>query len=149
MKNKKNYINVYYKVEGNDFVHAGVASSSIKTILKQNNFEDVDIRRAAISIYEAEMNLVIHAGGGEIEMELDGDKLKVILSDSGPGINDIQLAMREGHSTASEIARQMGFGAGMGLPNIKKHSDSFEINSIVGVGTKLVIEISLCRKKQI
>ncbi len=129
-----------YIVEANEFIDAGVASSQFKTTLKQLGIASTVVRKIAIAMYEAEINMVIHANGGEIFAEITPTHVYVRLEDSGPGIPDIDLAMQAGYSTASEQARTMGFGAGMGLPNIKRYSDFLEIHSEVGVGT--VVEIS-------
>lgn len=130
-----------YNVSANDFVAAGAASASAKKTLKQLGFPPDFIRRASIAMYEGEINMVIHADGGTAELEIEEDKVTITLTDKGPGIPDIELAMQEGWSTASDAVRELGFGAGMGLPNIKKHSDGFELTSEVGIGTKLVITI--------
>ncbi|WZL83175.1 ATP-binding protein [Vallitaleaceae bacterium 9-2] len=129
-----------YEVEGNEFIDAGVASSKFKTALQQLGIPSTIIRKIAIAMYEAEINMVIHANGGEILAEVTPTKIYVRLEDQGPGIPDIDLAMTAGYSTASEQARTMGFGAGMGLPNIKRYSDFLQVHSEVNVGT--VVEIS-------
>lgn len=132
-----------YTVSANDFVAAGAASAAVKKTLKQLGFPPDFIRRASIAMYEGEINMVIHADGGVAEVEIDENSVVITLTDTGPGIPDLELAMKEGWSTASEAARELGFGAGMGLPNIKKNSDGFELSSEVGVGTKLVITIKI------
>ncbi len=131
-----------YKVDGEDFSSAGEASSAVKKSLKQLGFSPDVIRRVAIAMYEAEINMVIHAEGGEATVEITRDYIRIILADRGPGIKDIELAMQEGYSTAPEEVRNLGFGAGMGLPNIKKYSDDLKIDSVVGVGTTLTILIN-------
>lgn len=131
-----------YKVDGEDFSSAGEASSAVKKSLKQLGFSPDVIRRVAIAMYEAEINMVIHAEGGEATVEITKDYIRIILADRGPGIKDIDLAMQEGYSTAPEEVRNLGFGAGMGLPNIKKYSDDLKIESVVGVGTTLTILIN-------
>lgn len=131
-----------YTVEGDDYVDAGAASSNIKRSLKMIGVSSDICRRAAIIAYEAEMNLVIHAGGGIIKTAISEDNLVITIADKGPGIPDIEKAMTAGYSTASEHAREMGFGAGMGLPNIKRNSDAFDIQSTVGVGTTLTCRIN-------
>lgn len=131
-----------YTVDGEDFSMAGEASSATKKTLKQLGFSPDMIRRVAIAMYEGEINMVIHAEGGEATVEISQDKIKIILADHGPGIKDIDLAMQEGYSTAPEEVRNLGFGAGMGLPNIKKYSDDLKIDSVPGVGTTLTITIS-------
>lgn len=124
-----------YTVSGDDFTRAGEASSDIKNKLKQMGVAPTAIRKAAIAMYEGEINMVIHANGGNIHVEILPDKLIMELTDNGPGIADISLAMKEGYSTAPDKIRSLGFGAGMGLPNMKKYSDEMEITSTIGQGT--------------
>jgi anti-sigma regulatory factor (Ser/Thr protein kinase) len=131
-----------YQVGGEDFSSAGEASSAVKKSLKQLGFSPDVIRRVAIAMYEAEINMVIHAEGGEARVEITKESIRIILADRGPGIKDIELAMQEGYSTAPEEVRNLGFGAGMGLPNIKKYSDDLKIESEIGVGTTLTILIN-------
>ncbi len=131
-----------YHVDGEDFASAGEASSATKKALKQLGFSPDVIRRVSIAMYEAEINMVIHAEGGEATVEISQESVRIILADHGPGIKDIDLAMREGYSTAPEEVRNLGFGAGMGLPNIKKYSDDLKIESVPGVGTTLTILIN-------
>ena len=128
-----------FKIEGGDFSKAGNASSEVKKILKQLNIDFKIIKRIVISLYEAEVNIVAHAYRGVIYVEIDKEKITLKLEDEGPGIPNIELAMQEGYSTASPKVREMGFGAGMGLANIQKNSDSFKISSIVNKGTSLEI----------
>ena len=132
-------MNFQYKIEGGDFSNAGFVSSNIKKVLKQLNVNPVIIKKIVIALYEAEVNIVAHAFQGNIEVEIEIDKIKINLNDTGPGIEDINKAMELGYSTASEKVREMGFGAGMGLSNIKRNSDFFNISSIVGEGTFLEI----------
>ncbi len=132
-----------YHVDGEDFANAGEASSATKKTLKQLGFSPDVIRKVSIAMYEAEINMVIHAEGGEVTVEISQDLIRIVLADRGPGIKDIDLAMREGYSTAPEEVRNLGFGAGMGLPNIKKYSDDLKIDSIPGVGTTLTILINI------
>jgi len=132
-----------FKIRGGDFTRAGSASSALKKLLKQVNVEPEIIRRAMIAAYEAEMNVVIHARHGNMRFSLDSDRIDIEVSDEGPGIPDIELALKDGYSTAPPRARELGFGAGMGLPNIKKSSNTFTIESVVGKGTKLNISIHL------
>ncbi len=132
-----------YHVDGEDFANAGEASSATKKTLKQLGFSPDVIRKVSIAMYEAEINMVIHAEGGEATVEISQDLIRIVLADRGPGIKDIDLAMREGYSTAPEEVRNLGFGAGMGLPNIKKYSDDLKIDSIPGVGTTLTILINI------
>ena len=130
-----------YPIKGMDFTIAGEASSSIKHTLQLIGFAPAIIRRAAIAAYETEMNLVIHAREGLLKTVISSEKIEIIAHDTGPGIPDIDLAMREGFSTAPDHIREMGFGAGMGLPNIKNVSDVFELESTVGKGTMLKVVI--------
>lgn len=130
-----------YEIKGNDFQNAGKVSTGIKTLLKQLGIKPEIIRKVAIACYEAEMNIVMYAKTGTMKLDIDTEKIKITVLDQGPGIQDIELAMTEGFSTATPEMREMGFGAGMGLPNIKKNSDVFKIESSVGIGTKLEIII--------
>ena len=136
-------IRLHYEVPGDDFTRAGAASGDVKRTLKQLGVSPSAIRNVAIAMYEGEINMVIHAGGGEIDVEITEDKINMILSDNGPGIADVSLAMKEGYSTAPDNIRSLGFGAGMGLPNIKKYSDSFEIETELGVGTTLKLSVNI------
>lgn len=129
-----------YSIVGGDFSNAGKASSEVKKVMKQI-FADHDfIRRAMVALFEAEVNVVAHAYKGNINVDIQENEVLMIISDEGPGIGDINLAMQEGYSTASDKVREMGFGAGMGLANIKKNSDLFNIESTVGKGTKVTIK---------
>jgi len=130
-----------YKVEGGDFTRAGYASSQVKRSLKQLNVDPKVIKRVVVALYEAEVNIVAHAYHGNIHVEINTEKIKMTLVDEGPGIANIEQAMQMGFSTATPEVREMGFGAGMGLPNIKNNSDEFRIESEVGVGTKLNIVV--------
>lgn len=130
-----------YEIEGGDFSSAGKASSDIKKTLKQLNIDPQIIRRIAIALYEAEVNVVAHAYKGVMQVDLDPQKIKIVLDDEGPGIDNIEKAMQEGFSTASDEVRQMGFGAGMGLPNIKKNTDEMLLTSVPGKGTRLEIMV--------
>jgi len=130
-------MNLKYEIIGDDFLSAGEASTKIKRILRKIGVDPQVLRRIAIAVYEAEMNVAIHAKKGEILVDVLKDKIIIEVKDEGPGIQDISLAMQEGYSTAPDEARRQGFGAGMGLPNIKKTADSFEINSELGIGTDL------------
>jgi len=132
-----------YNVSADDFASAGAASAAVKKTLKQLGFSSDFIRRTSIAMYEGEINMVIHGEGGVAEVEIIEDHVIIRLTDQGPGIEDIDLAMQEGFSTASDSIRELGFGAGMGLPNIKKQSDDFQIISEVGAGTTLVITIRI------
>ncbi len=130
-----------FSVRGGDFGHAGQVSTTIKSMLKQIGFPASIVRRVAIATYEAEMNVVVYADEAVVTFEATPDVIRVILADKGRGIEDLDLAMREGYSTATDEIREMGFGAGMGLPNIKKNSDDLEIDSKVGVGTTVKITV--------
>lgn len=135
-------IKQHYDVDGTDFTRAGEASGKIKKTLKDIGFPPQAVRNTAIAVYEAEINLVIHAGGGEIDVEITPEYVKVVLTDHGPGIENIELAMQEGYSTAPDRIRALGFGAGMGLPNIKKYSDEMDIQTELGVGTVMTLKIN-------
>ncbi len=128
---------------GKDFTNAGAASSSLKGVLEEMNIPAPVIRRAAIAAFEAEMNLIIYAVAGMMKYYITDDTIKVVLEDMGPGIENIELAMTEGYSTAPDYIREMGFGSGMGLPNIKKNADGLNIRSVVGAGTTLEFIIYL------
>lgn len=128
-------INLHYDVPGDDFTSAGFASSDVKGMLKKLGLAPDVVRKVAIAMYEGEINMVIHGGGGEIEVEITPEKVLMSLRDHGPGIPNIDLAMQEGWSTAPDSVRNLGFGAGMGLPNMKKYSDEMLVSSVVGEGT--------------
>ncbi|WP_372751301.1 ATP-binding protein [Labilibaculum sp.] len=128
-----------YFIEGGNFSKAGTASSEVKKILKQLNVDPKIIKRTVVSLYEAEVNVVAHAFEGNMNVEISTDKIVVQIVDKGPGIPDIDQAMQKGFSTATPKVREMGFGAGMGLPNIKKNSDHLKIESTINVGTELEI----------
>ena len=130
-----------YDIQGGDFSSAGKASSDIKKVLKQLNIDPQIIRRIAIALYEAEVNVVAHAYKGVMKVDLDAQKIKIILEDEGPGIENIEKAMQEGFSTASDEVRQMGFGAGIGLPNIKRNTDEMLLTSVPGKGTRLELVV--------
>ncbi|MCU0458507.1 MAG: ATP-binding protein [Bacteroidales bacterium] len=132
-----------YKVTGGDFTHAGYASSQVKKMLKQLGVDSTIIKRVVVCLYEAEVNIVAHAYDGVINIVLDADNIFMKLTDNGPGIADIEMAMQKGYSTASPEVREMGFGAGMGLPNISANADRFIITSEPGRGTSLEITINL------
>ena len=131
----------YTVVEG-DFVNAGKASSSVKKTLKQLNVDPTKIKRVVVALYEAEVNAIAHAYGGKVLVDIDSDKIKMVVADKGPGIPDIALAMQEGYSTARPEVRDMGFGAGMGLPNMQKNVDKLNVTSEVGVGTPVEMEVN-------
>jgi len=134
-------INRKYNIEGGNFADAGYASSDIRKVIKQLGLSPAIIKKIAIAVYEAEINVVAHAYRGVMSVTIDRDKCQVIVDDEGPGIPDIDEAMKEGFSTASEKVREMGFGAGMGLPNIRQNADDLEIDSKVDEGTRLKITI--------
>lgn len=133
----------HFDVDGDDFTLAGEKSSILKKRLKQLGLPPEFIRRVAIAMYEAEINMVIHANGGAIDAELTPESIHIVFADRGPGIPDIDKAMQEGFSTATNAVRELGFGAGMGLPNIKKNSDSMNIDTEIGVGTTIDLVINI------
>ncbi len=132
-----------YDVSADDFASAGKASSSIKKVLKQLGIDNGITRRVAIATYEAEINIAIHSHGGKIEVEIYTDKVRITARDVGPGIENLELAMKKGFSTATSEIRELGFGAGMGLPNMKKCSDDFSIESEVGKFTCVTMTMNL------
>ena len=132
-----------YTVPGDNFTAAGQASTDLKRKLKVMGVDSKSLRNINISLYEGEINLAIHAGGGEITALVYPDKVEMYLDDNGPGIADVNLAMQEGYSTATEAVRGLGFGAGMGLPNMKKYADEFYIESEVGKGTHIKMVVNL------
>lgn len=132
-----------YDISGEDFSTAGAASSAIKKKLRQLGLTPAVIKRTAIAMYEAEINMVIHAGGGRTEVSIEDDRITIVMIDQGPGIPDISMAMTEGYTTASDAARSLGFGAGMGLPNIEKNVDDLRIESTVGKGTVVTLTLRL------
>ncbi len=134
-------VKLTYPVDGDDPMGAGDASSQMKLTLKKLGLPADLIRRAAICMYEGEINMVLHAGGGTAEVEISLTDITIRMVDHGPGIPDVELAMQEGYSTAGETAREMGFGAGMGLPNMKRYADELEIDTEIGVGTTLTIRL--------
>ena len=136
-------IKLHYTVPGDDFTHAGEASADLKARLKKLGLPAEAVRKVAIALYEGEINLAIHAGGGDIDVAISDDTVDMVLSDKGPGIADIPLAMSEGYSTAPDEVRSLGFGAGMGLPNMKKYTDEFQIESTVGVGTRIEMSVEI------
>lgn len=136
-------ITLKYDVDGEDFTRAGEASASVKKYLRQLGVNPQVIRKVAIALYEGEINMVIHADGGVITVSIDKDCITLELRDKGKGIKDIELAMKEGYSTAPDEVRSLGFGAGMGLSNMKKNSDDMKIDSIVDVGTTVTMKINI------
>jgi anti-sigma regulatory factor (Ser/Thr protein kinase) len=139
----ENRIRLHYIIDGDDFSSAGEASSAVKKVLTQIGINPFIIKKVAIAMYEAEINAVIHASGGEADIVIDSDMITVMISDKGPGIPDVELAMQEGYSTAADFVREMGFGAGMGLPNIKRYADIFQIDTKVNEGTTLTITVRI------
>ena len=138
----ENKISFQYDVDGKDFTRAGEASSDMKNKLKTMNLDPAVVRRVAIAMYEGEINMVIHADGGTIDVDLYPEHLMLTLKDQGPGIPDIDKAMQEGYSTAPDEIVSLGFGAGMGLPNMKRASDEMQIDSVLGVGTTVTMRIN-------
>ena len=136
-------IHLHYEVSAEDFTRAGEASSSVKKRLKALGYNSDAIRRVAIAMYEAEINMVIHAEGGFVDVDIYPDHVDILLSDKGPGIPDVEKAMQEGFSTAPDNVRNLGFGAGMGLPNIKKYTDKMRIDTKIGKGTDLYLTVSV------
>lgn len=134
-------VRFHFNVDGENFSSAGEASVIIKKKLRQLGFSPEIIRKVSIAMYEGEINMVIHANGGEADVEIGDDEIVIMLSDRGPGIKDVDLAMQEGFSTAREDVRALGFGAGMGLPNMKKYTDDMEIDSTVGKGTNIIMKV--------
>ena len=130
-----------FEVDGTDFISAGQASVSVKKSLRQLGISPEVIRRVSIAMYEGEINMVIHAGGGRAEVTVTEEYVEIFLSDKGSGIKDIEKAMQEGYSTAPDNVRTLGFGAGMGLPNIKKYTDDMRIETTLGVGTNVYLTV--------
>lgn len=126
-----------FEIEGGNFSKAGYASSEVKKRLRQLNIDNSIVKRVVVALYEAEVNVVAHAYNGIMNVEIDEDMIRLVINDTGPGIPDIDKAMEEGFSTASPEVREMGFGAGMGLPNIKKNVDYLDVSSEVGKGTRV------------
>ena len=136
-------IRLVYPVEGGDLIEAGEASSKMKLTLKKLGLPQDVIRRASICMYEGEINMVIHADGGRVEVDVGMDAITLRLIDHGPGIPDVNQAMEEGFTTAGDVARDLGFGAGLGLPNMKRYSDEMRIDTTVGVGTTVTMKIRI------
>ncbi len=134
---------LHYDVDGTDFTLAGENSSKVKKMLNKLGFDPEAVRKTAIAMYEGEINMVIHANGGSIDVEISPKKIVAVLKDTGPGIKDVEQAMREGFSTASNQVRELGFGAGMGLPNMKKYSDDMKIDTKIGEGTTVTLTINV------
>ncbi|SCP95312.1 ATP-binding protein [Anaerobium acetethylicum] len=136
-------LHLSYQILGDDFTRAGEASSDVKHKLKMMGISPETVRRVAIAMYEGEINMVIHADGGTIDVIISPSEVKLILKDKGPGIADIELAMQEGYSTAPDNIRSLGFGAGMGLSNMKKYTDEMDIETELGVGTTVTMTIKI------
>lgn len=132
-----------YDISPDDFTRAGEASSDVKKKLKQMGVGPEAVRKVAIAMYEGEINMVIHAKGGEIRVEITPEKIVMVLDDVGPGIPNVEKAMQAGYSTAPDEVRSLGFGAGMGLPNMKQYTDSMEIDTRIGVGTKITMVVNI------
>ena len=134
----------HFDVDGNDFTSAGQASVTVKKNLRQLGISPETIRRVSIAMYEGEINMVIHAGGGVADVKVYEEYIEIVLEDKGPGIKNVEQAMQEGFSTAPDGIRSLGFGAGMGLPNMKRYTDSMEIETVVGEGTTITMRVNLC-----
>lgn len=141
--NKEDMVRFNFKVNTENFAKAGDASSSTKKVLQKLGIPSGIIRRAAVAAYEAEMNIIIHSDGGKISISIRPSKIEIVAKDHGPGIPDIERAMQKGYSTASDHVRELGFGAGMGLPNMKRCSDEFFIKSKAGEGTTVTMIINI------
>ena len=133
----------HYPVDGGIFTSAGQASVEVKKVLRRLGLDPETIRRVSIAMYEGEINMVIHAGGGDADVNIYEDCVEIVLRDHGPGIADIDMAMQEGYSTAPDNIRSLGFGAGMGLPNMKRYTDDMRIDSVVGEGTTITMKVNL------
>ncbi len=137
-----------FDVDGENFTTAGEASAQVKRILRRIGFPPEIIKRVSIAMYEGEINMVIHAGGGVAELYIFEDRVVIKLTDHGPGIADVSLAMQEGYSTATDNIRSMGFGAGMGLPNMKRYTDDMDIKTALGKGTVITMTVTVPNKNQ-
>ena len=136
-------IRLSYQVEGGDLTHAGEASSSVRQALRKLGLDPSVIRRVSVCMYEGEINMVIHANGGTAQVDVGLDDITITLTDRGPGIPDIGKAMQAGFTTAADSVRDLGFGAGMGLPNMKKYSDEMTVDSVLGVGTTVTMVVRI------
>ncbi len=132
-----------YPVDGDNFTSAGQASVQVKKVLRRLGLDPETIRRVSIAMYEGEINMVIHANGGSADVIVHEDCIEIVLADHGPGIKDVEMAMQEGYSTAPDNIRSLGFGAGMGLPNMKRYTDSMKIETELGVGTTITMKVNL------
>lgn len=136
-------VNFHFEIDGDNFTSAGEASVRIKKMLREMGFTPEIIRRVSVAMYEGEINMVIHANGGDADVNVYCDRIEIILADRGPGIPNIDLAMQEGYSTAPDNIRSLGFGAGMGLPNMKRYTDDMKIESEIGKGTTIVMTVNV------
>ena len=136
-------VRFHFNVDGSNFTMAGQASVEVKKSLRQLGISPETIRRVSVAMYEGEINMVIHAGGGTADVLVYENFIEIILADEGPGISNLELAMQEGFSTAPDNVRSLGFGAGMGLPNMKRYSDFMEIDSTVGFGTTITMRVNI------
>ncbi len=136
-------VKLHYDIDAEDFSSAGEASSGVKKTMKSLGINPAVIKRVAIAMYEAEINAVIHADGGCADVTISPERIEIVISDHGPGIPNIDQAMQEGWSTASETVRELGFGAGMGLPNMKRYTDKMKVESTVGVGTTVTLIVNM------
>ena len=133
----------HFDVDGENFTSAGQASTQVKKNLRQLGLSPAIIRRVSIAMYEGEINMVIHANGGDADVVVTEEYIEIVLADKGPGIKDVEQAMQEGFSTATDSIRSLGFGAGMGLPNMKRYTDSMKIDTVVGEGTTITMRVNL------
>ena len=136
-------VKFHFDIDGSDFSSAGEASVMVKKKLRQLGYHPEVIRKVSIAMYEGEINMVIHANGGTADVEVSDEEITIVLSDSGPGIPDVELAMKAGYSTAKDNIRNLGFGAGMGLPNMIKYTDDLHIDTVLGVGTTVTMKVKL------
>ncbi len=136
-------VRLEYEIDGDNFTSAGEASVRVKKSLRQMGFDPEIIRKVSVAMYEGEINMVIHAQGGKATVDVFDDRIVIVLADRGPGIPDIELAMQAGYSTAPDNIRSLGFGAGMGLPNMKKYTDDMKIESEIGVGTTITMVVNV------
>lgn len=136
-------VNFHYEIDGDNFTSAGEASVAVKKLLRQMEFSPEVIRRVSVAMYEGEINMVIHANGGVVDVEATDEEIIMVLSDKGPGIPDVELAMQAGYSTAKDNIRNLGFGAGMGIPNMKKYTDYMRIDTVVGEGTTVTMKVKI------
>ena len=133
----------HFDIDGSDFSSAGAASVMVKKKLRQLAYDPEVIRKVSIAMYEGEINMVIHASGGTADVEVSDEEILIVLSDKGPGIPDVELAMQAGYSTAHDNIRNLGFGAGMGFPNMKKYTDDLSVDTVLGEGTTVTMRVKL------